>query len=540
MVSNMSLKVVAENQCIKLVEQNGSSDTIKCEINFRSSTNTLKRNPKMELCKSDLLKLLSCLEGELQARDIVIATLKCEKMKYMLSQGQYKSSCLSDPISALHRDGFAAPSRSIDQADLVSIDQQKTYLENLSFQLRKSQIRMAKILKDAELRHCKVIEELILEKRKHEHDTAQGDDITYGLEKERSRLKQDLEAERQAKKRLEKDLKKISDVSDEDKNRQKQIVLLLLAERKKIIMKYIEERKRSEDLAQILSEEKSRIDSMAEGLEEESKKSLQMEAELEKQLAQFDTESQILKANLQREEKRVKELEAELEKSRNETAVLEKQLAEYHQMIMHGNVTNFHNRPPFHHTIRHPVTGWEGMVAAGSPAHQGNSAMGSSVAKVIQPTATVSSVPVSGPTTGVARSISPGHGIRSIGYCSQVQSPIPAKIEKRVTTSSIVTANSKAVPSSHQRPLPTVGPSNGTDKKQPVPRGVPPPVPPNKPVVPPKKDSVLIRRGDNTNVDTSKFKEIKQNILSENQEVAIDDHSETYQNISSSSQSGVV
>lgn len=77
-------------------------------------------------------------------------------MKYMLSQGQYKSSCLSDPISALHRDGFAAPSRSIDQADLVSIDQQKTYLENLSFQLRKSQIRMAKILKDAELRHCKV------------------------------------------------------------------------------------------------------------------------------------------------------------------------------------------------------------------------------------------------------------------------------------------------------------------------------------------------------------------------------------------------
>lgn len=55
---------------------------------------------------------------------------------------------------------------------------------------------------------------------------------------------------------------------------------------------------------QILSEEKNRIDSMAEGLEEESKKSLQMEAELEKQIAQFDTESQILRANLHREEKR--------------------------------------------------------------------------------------------------------------------------------------------------------------------------------------------------------------------------------------------
>ena len=46
------------------------------------------------------------------------------------------------------------------------------------------------------------------------------------------------------------------------------------------------------------------MDGMAEGLEEESKKSLQMEAELEKQLAQFDTEKQQMKALLQRKEDR--------------------------------------------------------------------------------------------------------------------------------------------------------------------------------------------------------------------------------------------
>lgn len=41
--------------------------------------------------------------------------------------------------------------------------------------------------------YCKifqVVQDLEEEKRKHEHDTAQGDDITYGLEKERTRLKQ--------------------------------------------------------------------------------------------------------------------------------------------------------------------------------------------------------------------------------------------------------------------------------------------------------------------------------------------------------------
>lgn len=61
----------------------------------------------------------------------------------------------------------------------------------------------------------------------------------------------ELEAEKQAHKKVEKDLKKQHDMFEEERGRHKQIVLLLLAERKKIIMKYIEERKRSEDLAQV-------------------------------------------------------------------------------------------------------------------------------------------------------------------------------------------------------------------------------------------------------------------------------------------------
>lgn len=68
---------------------------------------------------------------------------------------------------------------------------------------------------------------------------------------ERTRLRQELEMERNARKKLEKEVKRQIELADEERARQKQIVLLLLAERKKIIVKYIEERKRSEDLAQV-------------------------------------------------------------------------------------------------------------------------------------------------------------------------------------------------------------------------------------------------------------------------------------------------
>lgn len=45
--------------------------------------------------------------------------------------------------------------------------------------------------------------------------------------------------------------KKLLSTYEEERSKHKQIVFFLLAERKKIVMKYIEERKRSEDLGQV-------------------------------------------------------------------------------------------------------------------------------------------------------------------------------------------------------------------------------------------------------------------------------------------------
>ncbi|XP_014473529.1 PREDICTED: uncharacterized protein CG10915 isoform X2 [Dinoponera quadriceps] len=482
----------------------------------KSSSNTLKRNPKMELSKTDLLKLLGYLEGELQARDIVIAALKSEKMKHLLSS-RYLSGT-ADPHAALARD--VAIVGGVSGVEGNQIDQKVASLEALVSKQRIAQCRMSKVLRDAEIRHRAVIKELEEEKRKHEHDTAQGDDITYGLEKERTRLKKELELEKQEKKKLELELKKVNDHLEEEKNRQKQIVLLLLAERKKIIMKYIEERKRSEDLAQILSEEKVRIDSMAEGLEEESKKSLQMEAELEKQLAQFDMERQQYRQALVKEEKRAKDFETELEKLRVEMDTWKESQAR-------GPARGVGVTPPPPPAKPANLVAMPTLRPASAPQTIKGAVLGTGTpmvsSKVVQPTATVSSVPVSGPTTGIARSVTPGQALRGVTYTPNLTSasgestatPDTQAVDKRpVVPAPVNTATAKLITSSqaagklgfHVGPGSPAGQASTAAaavaaaagilpaKKPPISRGVPPPVPPNKPVVPPKKEAAYLRR----------------------------------------------
>lgn len=173
----------------------------------------------------------------------------------MVALGRYRPAVIADPYTALLRDNIADGSSATppcSERDMAAAAEQQLHaLEQLALQQRRAHQHMVNILKEAENKHRKVIQELEEEKCKHEHDTAQGDDITYGLEMERTRLKQELEVERTARKKLEKEVKRHQEIADEERARQKQIVLLLLAERKKIIVKYIEERKRSEDLAQV-------------------------------------------------------------------------------------------------------------------------------------------------------------------------------------------------------------------------------------------------------------------------------------------------
>jgi len=116
--------------------------------------------------------------------------LQSEKLKNLIKTRQRGG--ISQAQAALLEDGIALgdSNAGVDTSMSADLKAMSDALENVVAQNRCSQWRMARLRREMELRHRKVVQELEEEKRKHEHDTAQGDDITYGLEKDRTRLKQ--------------------------------------------------------------------------------------------------------------------------------------------------------------------------------------------------------------------------------------------------------------------------------------------------------------------------------------------------------------
>ena len=67
-------------------------------------SNAIKGSEKLDVEGTDLLELLSHLEGELQARDVAIAALKSEQTKRILYGCLAGSDKPASPLTALQRD----------------------------------------------------------------------------------------------------------------------------------------------------------------------------------------------------------------------------------------------------------------------------------------------------------------------------------------------------------------------------------------------------------------------------------------------------
>ncbi|XP_042912615.1 CTTNBP2 N-terminal-like protein isoform X2 [Parasteatoda tepidariorum] len=512
-------------------KQQPSGVTVQFEQPEKPSS-TLKRHPKMELSKPDLLQLLGVLEGELQAREIVIAVLKAEQVKQLLYPK--RKATASDPWAALQRDCLGAFDATFDESAVKNLyGMQLSQFEHFLKQYKIAQIKLKEQLEEAEQRCEKLLSELEDEKQKHAQDTAQGDDVTYLLEKERERLHQENEFERQQNRCMEKDIKCLTETLEQERQRQKQMILVLLAERKRLIYRYAEEKQKCDRLSQILCDEKGRIADMVDGLEEESKKSLQMEAELERQLCEFEIEREQYKAELNELEAKNNELTLEVQKLQEAVEAYQKQASLNAQAQLgegvRSTIVTMVSTPTIRAvpTISPTVSPPRGVARALSPKTGpapatpakpiGLIPQAPTKVGVSKPVSSMSSTvlsPLCSPPLATAsfktspkpiKASSPApvtspSAPENIATLLQVATPVPQYAESPLSpaeTDKAIDLNSQSnakISSSVKvsTPVPAHKPASATvanvvnAKKLPAGRGAPPPIPPNKPVLPPQ------------------------------------------------------
>ncbi|XP_044075736.1 CTTNBP2 N-terminal-like protein [Siniperca chuatsi] len=279
----------------------------------KTSEGHMKSKLNMEsLTKPELLMLFSILEGELEARDLVIDALKAQR-KELFIQERYGRYNLSDPFLALQRDSEAVGGQHKDLGCSSPTSNPLVVLKLVVSHCRRMQEKMLAQLAAAESRHRRVIADLEEEKRRHAEDTAEGDDVTYILEKERERLQQQLEFERSQVRRLEKEQRRITDQLEEERAQHKQLSCALAKECKWASARALEEGHRLTELSRKLDKEKEACQALKKELEDERRRALRMEARVEEQLAEFDTEREQLRSRLKKEEAHCCQLQQQVE-----------------------------------------------------------------------------------------------------------------------------------------------------------------------------------------------------------------------------------
>ncbi|KAJ8261946.1 hypothetical protein GJAV_G00160300 [Gymnothorax javanicus] len=223
------------------------------------------------LSKPELLTLLSIMEGELEARDLVIEALRARRKETFI-QERYACFTLTDPFLALQRDGQPGggdkEGRSLGTSPI-------SVLEAMMAHCRKMQEKMSAQLAAAEVRQKK------LEQEKEQ---------LQGLQQEHRRLSAQLKDER-------------------EKN--KHIVTMLVRECRQLAARVVEESQRFEELSARFQEEGKASGQLEKELKAERQKGQEMEARMEKQLSEMDVEREQLRASLGREEVRCAELKEE-------------------------------------------------------------------------------------------------------------------------------------------------------------------------------------------------------------------------------------
>uniref|UniRef100_A0A8C5TQX1 Cortactin binding protein 2 n=1 Tax=Malurus cyaneus samueli TaxID=2593467 RepID=A0A8C5TQX1_9PASS len=123
-----------------------------------------------------------------------------------------------------------------------------------------------------------------------------------------------MEMEKSQLQTLELEHKKLSARLEEERGKNKHVVLMLVKECKQLSGRIVEEAQKLEEVMSRFEEEKKKATELEESLAAEKQRSTQMEAQMEKQLSDFDTEREQLRAKLHKEETHTSDLREERDK----------------------------------------------------------------------------------------------------------------------------------------------------------------------------------------------------------------------------------
>ncbi|KAM8755192.1 CTTNBP2 N-terminal like b [Acanthopagrus schlegelii] len=273
------------------------------------------------LSRAELLTLLSILEGELEAQDVVIHALRAQHRDTFVQEryGQYD---LSDPFLALQRDSEPEERQNTLTQPHAHLQGRAVgpnplaVLKLVMAHCKRMQERMMGQLAAAESRHRRMIADLEEEKRRRAQEAAHSDDFTFMLRTERDKLLQQLEVERATVRRLETEHEQAVSQAEESLSQQQQLSSSLTLELQKASGLAQEEAQKVSQLRTLLQEENGALEKLRGVLEDEKSRAAQLEAGSKRQLAEFDLEREQMKARISQEEERSRELERQLEELR--------------------------------------------------------------------------------------------------------------------------------------------------------------------------------------------------------------------------------
>ncbi|KAL0963466.1 hypothetical protein UPYG_G00306720 [Umbra pygmaea] len=144
-----------------------------------------KEKSGRELSRADLVFLLSIMEGEMQARDEVIAVLKAEKMDLVLLEAQYGICNPGMVLRALQRDSFRVQCfEAPDTQNRHIYEEPMAKLEQL---METGQQSYSRMLEQLEHTHNGALCRLEEQERQHRAFIQRSDNLTALLEHDRER-----------------------------------------------------------------------------------------------------------------------------------------------------------------------------------------------------------------------------------------------------------------------------------------------------------------------------------------------------------------